>query len=165
MKRKSLFTVALVLIVGLVFTSGVSLFAHYEDFDFEDEPSTVSGTVSFKKPGGYFLETDVGKEYKLAMGPIWHLDNMGLELKSKERITVTGFKGEGEVIMVTSVKKGGQTYELAESGDFDDFCMGASYRMGPGMMHNRGYGGYGAHHHPMMWGGHGWSGRRGRGSW
>jgi hypothetical protein len=155
MKRKSLFVVAL--IVGLAFTSGVNLFAHGGDYEFEDEQSTVSGTVSFKRPGGYFLQTDAGEEYKLAMGPIWHLDNMGLELKSKDRLTVTGFKGEDDIILVTSVEKDGKTFQLAEAGDLDEF--------GSGMMGDRRY--YG-HHHPMMHEGRGFWGRRGgrgRGCW
>jgi hypothetical protein len=162
MRRKSIFTAALVLIAGLLFASGMNLFAHYEGFNFEEKQSTVSGTVSFKRPGGYFLETDSGKEYKLAMGPVWHLENMGLELKVKDRITVTGFKGEDEVILVTSIDKGGKTYELAES---DDFYPGYGYGMGPGMMHDRGYGGYDDHHHRMMWGSRGWNGRRMGGCW
>jgi hypothetical protein len=165
MKRKSLFVVTLVLIVGLALSSGMSLFAHSGDYEFEDEQSTVSGTVSFKRPGGYFLQTDAGEEYKLAMGPIWHLDNMGLELKSKDRITVTGFKGEDEIILVTSVDKDGKTFQLAEAGDPDEFCPGGRYGMGPGMTRDRGY--YG-HHHPLMREGRGFFGRRGgrgRGCW
>jgi hypothetical protein len=165
MRRISFFTVAMVLIAGLVFASGMNLFAHYEGFNFEEKQSTVSGTVSFKRPGGYFLETDSGKEYKLAMGPVWHLENMGLELKVRDRIMVTGFKGEDEVILVTSIEKGGKTYELAESDDPDDFYPGYGYGMGQGRMYDRGYGGYDAHHHRMMRGSRGWYGRRMRGCW
>ncbi len=156
MKTKSLIVV--VLIVGLAFSSGMGLFAHGGDYEFEDEQSTVSGTVSFKRPGGYFLQTDAGEEYKLAMGPIWHLDNMGLELKSNERITVTGFRAEDGIILVTSVEKDGKTFQLAEAGDFDEFCPGGRYGYGPGMRYDRRY--YG-HHHPMMWEDHGFWGRRG----
>jgi hypothetical protein len=161
MKRKSL--IALVLIVGLAFTSGIGAFAHGGDLEFEDEQSTVRGTVSFKRPGGYFLKTDAGEEYKLAMGPIWHLDNMGLELKTGERIAVTGFRGEDEVILVTAVEKDGKTFQLAEAGDPDEFCPGGRYEKGPGMRRDRRY--YG-HHHPLMREGRGFFGRRGgRGCW
>jgi hypothetical protein len=132
MKRKTLIPVAVIVVLSFVFTAGLNLFADVQDFD--EELSSLTGAVSFKMPGGYFLKTDAGEEYKLGLGPVWRLEDIGLELKQDDRVTVTGFKNDDGFILVTSVKKGLKSYELAEPGDIASLNDGPGFGMGRGMM-------------------------------
>ncbi len=159
MKRKTIIPVAVLVVLSFVFTSGLNLFADVQDFD--EELSSLTGVVSFKMPGGYFLQTDAGEEYKLGLGPIWRLEGIGLELKQDDRITVTGFKNDDGFILVTSVKKGLKNYELAEPGDFADLNYGPRYGMGRGMMDRYDE----SYRRANRWNDRGWFRGRGRHCW
>ncbi len=138
MKRKASTIVAALLVLGVLSMAVLPVYADPWDEEF-GELKEISGEVSFKRPGGYFLTTDSGEEYKLVMGPPWHLDNLGLELKKGDKLTVKGYE-QRSIILVTSVIKGKDEYEVATAEDLTRFhCFGPG--PGPrGMMHGRGYG-------------------------
>jgi hypothetical protein len=110
MKRKNY---VVFLFAAVFFTIAVFGFAHFEDRDYDaSQKLELTGKVDFRAPGGFFLDSDSGKEYKMIVGPMWHLENLGLELKSGDKVSVTGYEdGEG-VLVVTTLKKGLKTYEV-----------------------------------------------------
>jgi hypothetical protein len=159
MRSRMRVVTAIVVVLGLILAAGTVLFAHGWGTDPDGKVDTLTGTVSFKRPGGFFLKTDDAEEYKLGLGPIWYLDNLGLELRQGDRIEVTGYTEEDDFILVTSVEKNGETYVLADSQDFEDSYYGHGHMMGGSMMHGyapRGYRGRRADH-PMWNGNRGWS--------
>jgi hypothetical protein len=165
MKRKIYGVAVIVVVLGLMLAGGTGLFAHGWGFDFNDKPDTLTGTVSFRWPGGIFLKTDDAKEYKLGLGPIWHLDSLNLELSEGDRITVTGYKAEDDFVFVTSVEKDGETYVLAEPENFEENYYGRGHMMGGPMMRGYGPGYRGRADHPMWHGNGGWFRDRGGPCW
>lgn len=77
---------------------------------------SVKGTVVFRYGGGFFLKGDDGKEYKLMVGPYWYLDDLGLKLKTGDKVTVSGSVDEDMgVLLVSTLKKGAKTYRIADT--------------------------------------------------
>lgn len=147
MKRKALTVVATLVVVGVMAMAVLPVYADPWDGKLGDLKE-FSGEVSFKRPGGFFLTTASGEEYKLAMGSPWYLNFLGLELRKGDRITVKGYEPESGLILVTSIRKGKDEYEIAKAEDFGQFRY---YGPGPGY-------GPGSRRGGMMGG---WYGRRG----
>jgi hypothetical protein len=146
MKRNSLKTFVVFSVLASFLLVSIPALAHYGDEGEYQELTEISATVSFKRPGGFFLTTESEDDYKLMMGPVWHLENIGLELKSGDTISVNGYKVDEGVIFVTSVKKNMKTYDIADEEAFGLWCEGPGrgmwgYRHMP--HHRKGYhGGY-----------------------
>ena len=163
MKRKALTVLATLFVVGVVAMAVLPVYADPWDGKL-GELKEFSGEVSFKRPGGLFLKTASGEDYKLVMGSPWYLEFIGLELRKGDRITVKGYEPDRGIILVTSVKKGKEEFEIAKAEDFkqfQDYGTGPGYGPGPrkgGMMgRSYGRGGYGRGYDPDEWGwrGHG----------
>jgi hypothetical protein len=143
MKRNALKTLLIFSVMAVFFTFSLPVFAHIGDEGEYQELEEQSGKVNFKRPGGYFLTTASGDEYKLMMGPIWHLENIGLELKNGENISIKGYEADEDIFLVTSVRKGENTYVLAEADEYGSFDYGHHHGMRGDMPHNRDYYGRG----------------------
>jgi hypothetical protein len=112
MKTKSVKTLV-VLTVFAVIIGGSSLgFSHFET---DQKQKELSGTISLKLPGGYYLKTSAGDEYRLMLGPPWFLEEIGLDLNNRDRVSVTGYDDGYNVILVTSLTKGTKTYEIFDA--------------------------------------------------
>lgn len=132
MKRKALTIVATLVVVGVMAMAVLPVYADPWDGKL-GELKEFSGEVSFKRPGGFFLTTASGEEYKLAMGSPWYLEFLGLELRKGDRITVKGYEPDRGLILVTSVKKGREEFEIAKTEDFKQFqYYGPGPWYGPG---------------------------------
>lgn len=119
MKRNILRTVLVSSALALVMALSSVAFANPDETESSRKLKEISGTVTFKRPGGFFLKTASGDEYKLVLGPIWHLDNIGLELKNGEKISAEGYEDAYSIFFVTSIKKGAETYVIAGADAYD----------------------------------------------
>lgn len=141
MKRNILRIVPVATALAVVMALSSVAFADPDDTGSLRELKEISGTVSFKRPGGFFLKTASGEEYKLVLGPIWHLDNIGLELKDGEKISADGYEEAYSIFFVTSVKKGAETYAIADADEYHP-CDHGPYAGKRGGWH-----GHGGRHH------------------
>ena len=141
MKRNILRTVLVASVLAMVMALSSVAFANPDETESSRKIKEISGTVTFKRPGGFFLKTASGDEYKLVLGPIWHLDNIGLELKNGEKISAEGYEDTYSIFFVTSIKKGAETYVIAgaDAYDLSDY--------GPYAGMHRGRHGHGGRHH------------------
>jgi hypothetical protein len=143
MKGKALKTLFIFSLIPVLFVAGTLVFAHSGNRVTNQDLEETSGRVAFRTPGGYFLSTASGKEYKLVMGPVWHLEEMGLELKNNDQISVKGYEIDEDVFFVSSVKKGAKTYDLSEEDESGYSSYGPGSRMWEDMTHRRGFHGRG----------------------
>ncbi|HEB29966.1 MAG TPA: hypothetical protein ENI15_03710 [Spirochaetes bacterium] len=140
MKAKAVKTLVVLTVLTLVMGISSLGFSHFES---DQELKEVSGTVTLKLPGGYYLKTSSGDEYRLMLGPSWFLDKIGLDLKNRDRVTVKGFDDGYNVIMVTSITKGTKTYEIFDAEELtEEGGHGCGGMMGGG---HDGMWGYGYH--------------------
>lgn len=130
-------TLVVLTVFIMVLSIGSLGFSHLED---NQELKEITGTVSTKLPGGYYLKTDSGDEYKLALGPPWFLDSISLKLKNGDQVSVKGFDNGYDVILVSSLTRGGKTYDIFDPDSISEYgdhgCPGMTGHgmMGPGMM-------------------------------
>lgn len=130
-------TLVVLTVFIMVLSIGSLGFSHLED---NQELKEITGTVSTKLPGGYYLKTDSGDEYKLALGPPWFLDSISLKLKNGDQVSVKGFDNGYDVILVSSITRGGKTYDIFDPDSISEYgdhgCPGMTGHgmMGPGMM-------------------------------
>jgi hypothetical protein len=116
---------AMVVLTVLAVIMGISSmgFSHSEA---AGEIKEVSGEILLKLPGGYYLKPASGDEYRLMLGPPWFLEEIGLDLKNGEKVSVEGMDDGYNIILVSSITKGTKTYEIfdadAVSGDGDYGC-------------------------------------------
>ncbi len=130
-------TLVVLTVFIMVLSIGSLGFSHFED---NQELKEITGTVSTKLPGGYYLKTDSGDEYKLALGPPWFLDSIDLKLKNGDQVSVKGFDNGYDVILVSSITRGGETYDIFDPDSISEY---GDYRC-PGMK------GHGMTDHGMM---------------
>ncbi len=136
MRRKAVKSVLIFMVAALLIGVGSFAFA-----DTKGEVKQFSGTVSFRYGGGFFLKTGAGEDYKLALGPPWYLDNLGLKIKNGDRVTVSAVEEDG-ILFVGTLQIGSKTYDIADLEDiYDHPCHGWYGRgpmygpgRGPGMM-------------------------------
>ena len=125
-------TLVVLTVFIMVLSIGSLGFSHFED---NQELKEITGTVSTKLPGGYYLKTDSGDEYKLALGPPWFLDSISLKLKNGDQVSVKGFDNGYDVILVSSITRGGKTYDIFDPDSISEYgdhgCPGMT---GHGMM-------------------------------
>ncbi|MFW6138506.1 MAG: hypothetical protein ACOC7U_04965 [Spirochaetota bacterium] len=152
-KRKAVITVVAAAAVMMLALGGFA-FAHGGE---NEEQVELSGSVALRTPGGVFLKLSDGTEYKLALGPWWRLEEMGLELKDGDRITVTGY-AEDEVVFVSSLNKGQETYKIADLEDLAS-CPHYGHGMRGKGMRSSHRGGF--NKHPRWGGGYGGPSRGG----
>ena len=143
MKAKAVKTLIVLTVFALVIGVGSMGFS---DFKFNQEQKEISGTITLKLPGGYYLKTSSGDEYRLMMGPRWFLEDIGLELKNKDRVSVKGFNDEDNAFLVTEITKGTKTYEI-----FDAKALSENDEYGCGRW-DGGRHGMWDYHHRGMWG-------------
>lgn len=136
MRRRKKLLVTTITAAILILAAASFVFA---DFMQNSKPiNDVSGTVTFRYGGGYFLKAENGKEYKLVVGPYWYLDQLGLKLKVGDKITVDGALDENDnVLFVSTLKKGARTYQIADPDKVldDSYC----HRPGEKFMGRRGH--------------------------
>ena len=125
-------TLVVLTVFIMVLSIGSLGFSHLED---NQELKEITGTVSTKLPGGYYLKTDSGDEYKLALGPPWFLDSISLKLKNGDQVSVKGFDNGYDVIIVSSITRGGKTYDIFDPDSISEYgdhgcpgMMGPDYR-------------------------------------
>ncbi len=141
-RKKSLLIAVLSLFVVVAFSS----FLFADAFHSNPELNQFKGTVSFRYGGGYFLETDNGKEYKLVVGPPWYLERLGLSLSNGDSVEVIGAVDEdGDELFVSTIKKDGKAFKISDSFNYS-FNNGSFECHGPfrgsmkrGMMGGRGF--------------------------
>jgi hypothetical protein len=139
------------LIVGAVITavllSSVVVFAHGFDIRENLKLEEVSGEVKIHIHHGYYLVTPQGTEYRLMLGPPWYVEDLGLELKRGDRISVEGYTDDFGNMMVMTLKKGKDSYTIHDPEDLEKLGARRDYRMhGRGMHGPRGlYGDCGRH--------------------
>ena len=141
MRRRKKLLVATITAVILVLAAVSFVFA---DFVQNSKPiNNVTGTVTFRYGGGYFLKTTDGKEYKLVVGPHWYLEDLGLELKVGDKVTVDGaLDSEQNILFVSNLKKGVRTYKIADPEKVLDnsYCHGPRSRFMGNRGHSKGRG-------------------------
>jgi hypothetical protein len=140
MKAKAVKTLVVLTVLALVM--GISSIGFSHD-DFDQELKEVSGTISLKLPGGYYLKTSSGDEYRLMVGPPWFLEEIGLDLNNRDRVTVKGFDDEHNGIMVTSITKGTKSYDIFDADTLSEYGRHGCY--GPRGGGRHGMWGYGRH--------------------
>jgi len=141
MKVKSVKTLVVLTVLALVM--GISSIGFSHD-DWDQELKEVSGTVTLKLPGGYYLKTSSGEEYRLMVGPPWFLDEIGLDLNNRDRISVKGFDNGYKIIMVTKITKGTKTYDIFDADKLSEYGgHGCDRGWGNGRHGMRGYGQHG----------------------
>ena len=125
-------TLVVLTVFIMVLSIGSLGFSHFED---NQELKEITGTVLTKLPGGYYLKTDSGDEYKLALGPPWFLDSISLKLKNGDQVSVKGIDNGYDVILVSSITRGGKTYDIFDLDSISEYgdhgCPGMT---GHGMM-------------------------------
>jgi hypothetical protein len=166
-KKKSL--VVLLLVAGLVLATGVVAFAHRWDFDAAEEVKKLNGTLEYSQSRGYTLSTPSGEQYRLLLHPMRFLDETKMEIRANDRVSVSGYKVEDDVIWVSTITKGSKTYTIADPDEIGRFrsdssgygpSAGTQYGGMRGVGRNPGSGfNYGQSSGAMMGYGHGQSGR------
>ena len=93
-------------------------FSHFET---DQEQKELSGTITLKLPGGYYLKTSSGDEYRLMLGPPWFLEEIGLDLNNRDRVSVKGYDDGYNAIIVTSITRGTKTYEIFDADTLAEY--------------------------------------------
>ena len=151
MKAKAVKTLVVLTVMALILGVSSTGFSHE---NISGESKKVSGEITLKIPGGYYLKQASGEEYRLILGPPWFLQEIGLKLKDGERVSVRGKDDGYNVIVVSSITKGAKTYQIFDA----DVLSGEDYYGCGGMWSNRHHRGWGNGHHRM------WD-RESRGMW
>jgi hypothetical protein len=112
MKTTAVKTLVILAVFSLVMGISSLGFSHFET---DQAQKDLSGTIELKLPGGYYLKTSAGDEYRLMLGPPWFHEEIGLELKNRDRVSVKGFDDGYNTILVTSITKGTKTYEIFDA--------------------------------------------------
>ena len=118
MKTKAAKTLVVLTVLALVM--GISSFTFSHD-DFDQELKEISGTITLKLPGGYYLKTSSGDEYRLMVGPSWFLEKIGLDLNNRDKVSVKGFDDGNHGIMVTSITKGTKSYDIFDEDTLSEY--------------------------------------------
>ena len=141
MKAKAVKTLVVATVLALVMGISSIGFSHDEvDLELKE----VSGTVTLKLPGGYYLKTSSGEEYRLMVGPPWFLDKIGLDLNNKDRVSVKGYDNGYKVIMVTNITKGTKSYDIFDADELLEYGeYGCDRGWGKGRHGMRGFGHHG----------------------
>ena len=139
MRRKKKLLVTTITAAILILAAVSFVFA---DFVQNSKPiNNISGTVTFRYGGGYFLKTTDGKEYKLIVGPYWYLQELGLNLKVGDKIIVDGALDQNQnILFVSTLKKGTRSYQIADPDKVldDSYCHGPRERSMRNSRHFRG---------------------------
>jgi hypothetical protein len=148
--------VAVAVIAALMIGAGSAAFAHPVNVEDLEKVERMSGSISFKRAGGFTLTTSGGQKYKLAMPPVLFLEETGMSITASDRVSVSGYQLEDTVILVTEVRKGSKTYTIltdemldvmssrsqGRRGQFNEGRFDRMGRRGPvhGPMHGQGSG-------------------------
>jgi len=121
-KRKGI--VVLLLVAALVLVSGVAAFAHRWDLDSAEEVKKLDGTLSFSRAWGFTLTASSGERYRLLMHPMRFLDETQLNVGANDRVSVSGYKVDDDVIFVSTMTKGSKAYEIADPEKLREYGPG-----------------------------------------
>lgn len=127
MKGKRKLIVLVVVVAALVLASGIAAFAHRWDFDAAEEVKKLDGTLEFSQTWGFTLSTSSGDQYRLLLHPMRFLEETEMQLGAKDRVSVSGYKVDDDVIWVSTVTKGSKTYEIADPDEIGQFGPGSGY--------------------------------------
>jgi hypothetical protein len=112
------------LVVAALFAASGVAFAHRWDLESAEEVKAVAGSISYSRAWGFTLSTTSGERYRLLMHPMRFLDETQMTLGANDRVSVSGFKVDDEVIMVTTIGKGSKTYEIADPKELGEWGSG-----------------------------------------
>ena len=141
MRRRKKLLLTIITAAILILAAASFVFADY--IQNAKSVKNVSGTVTFRYGGGFFLKSADGKEYKLVVGPYWYLEDLGLKLKVGDRVTVNGALDQDKnILFVSTLKKGSRTYQIADPDKVVDgsFCHGHGEKFMGRRGHSRGRG-------------------------
>jgi hypothetical protein len=127
MKSKKRLAVFVLLIATLALTSGGAAFAHRWNFDDAEEVKKLDGTLQYSQTWGFTLSTSSGDQYRLLLHPNRFLNETEMELGADDRVSVSGYKVDGDTIWVSSVTKGSKTYEIADPNQIEEYGPGSGY--------------------------------------
>jgi hypothetical protein len=127
MQGKKKLIVVMLVITTLAFASGIAAFPHRWDFDDAEEVKNLAGTIEYSQMWGFTLSTSSGDQYRLLLHPMRFLEETEMELGANDRVSISGYRVEDDVIWVSTVTKGSKTYEIADPNQIRQFGPDSGY--------------------------------------